>query len=231
MAVAQQNQSALDAPDPALIGVESAQQTLSEVLVDSFEREGFWSARISPDDGIITTLLRNGSSEIKEALPALSEDEPEMSSDSNVLGVKVEFLHRGVNTFYITAGRPLPIEGEVKTVSVLVSGRNQPHKLSLVVQDYNGKKFELNMGTLDFSGWKKMTVPIPPSPDGVYGIVQSSVFYGDRPGLRIVGFKVDCDPMYARGVYYIYFDDLRAVTDLYVVESNRDKNDDIPDNW
>jgi hypothetical protein len=76
-----------------------------------------------------------------------------------------------------------------------------------------------------------MTVPIPPSPDGVYGIVQSSVFYGDRPGLRIVGFKVDCDPTFARGVYYIYLDDLRAITDLYAVESNREKNDDIPDNW
>jgi hypothetical protein len=222
-------QQPLDAPNPELIGVESAQQSLSEVMVDMFEREGFWSAKISPDDGIVTVLLRDGSAEIKEPPPEGPIDAPDPPADTHVLGVKVEFFRRGVNSFYITAGRPLPIEGEVKTVSVLVSGRNQPHTLSLVVQDYNGKKFELKMGTLDFSGWKQLTVPIQPSPDGVYGIVQSNVFFGDKPGLRIVGFKVDCDPEYARGAYYIYLDDLRAVTDLYAVQA-RDP-DDISDDW
>jgi hypothetical protein len=222
-----QNQP-LDTPDPAVIGAESAQQTLSEVQVDLFEREGFWTARISPDNGLISTLLRSGGSSQKDPPPDQPEDAPE-PSDTHVLGVKVDFFRRGIDTFYVTAGRPLPIEGEVKTVSVMVAGRNQPHTLSLVVQDYNGKKFELRIGTLDFSGWRKMTVAIPPSSDGVNGIVQSSTFYGDKPGLRIVGFKVDCDPTYTRGSYYIYFDDHRAVTDLYAVQ-NRDP-DDMQDDW
>jgi hypothetical protein len=226
MAVAQ-NQP-LDTPDPTIIGVESAQQNLSEVQVDLFEREGFWTVKISPDNGVITALLRDASSEKKDPPPDQPENAPELS-DTHVLGAKVEFSRRGINTFYVTAGRPLPIEGEVKTVSVMVAGRNQPHTLSLVGRDYNGKRFELRMGTLDFSGWKKLTVAIPPSPDGVNGIVQSSALYGDKPGLRIIGFKIDCDPIYARGTYYIYFDDLRAVTDLYAIQ-NRDP-DDILDDW
>ena len=45
----------------------------------------------------------------------------------------------------------------------------------------------------------------------------------------IVGFRVDCNPMLARGTYYVYLDDLRAVTDLYDVE-NRDE-DDMHDDW
>ena len=69
--------------------------------------------------------------------------------------------------------------------------------------------------TVKFSGWKKLTVAVPPSPDGVHGIVQTSAYHGDRPGLRIVGFRVDCNPELARGSYYLYLDDLRAVTDLY----------------
>ena len=74
-----------------------------------------------------------------------------------------------------------------------------------------------------------MSVAVPPSPDGQHGIIQSSVHHGDRPGLKIVGFRVDCDPESAQGSYYIYFDDLRAVTDLYDMENRNE--DDMIDNW
>ena len=110
-------------------------------------------------------------------------------SDERVLGVKVEFFRRGVNSFYITAARPIPIEGITKTVSVWVAGRNQGHSMYLLVQDYFGNNFEIYMGTLAFSGWKKMTAAVPPSPDGERGIVQQSAYYGEKPGLRIVGFR------------------------------------------
>ena len=103
------------------------------------------------------------------------------------------------------------------------------HTLTLLVQDYYGNNFELYMGNLGFSGWKKMSVAIPPTPDGEHGIIQQSAYNGIRPGLRIVGFRVDCNPMLARGAYYLYFDDLRAITDLYDSE-NRDEYD-MSDDW
>ena len=89
--------------------------------------------------------------------------------------------------------------------------------------------FELYLGNLGVSGWKKLTCVVPPSPDGEHGIVQSSAYYGDKPGLKVLGFRVDCNPMQARGSYYMYLDDLRAVTDLYDME-NHDE-DDMLDNW
>jgi hypothetical protein len=48
-------------------------------------------------------------------------------------------------------------------------------------------------------------------------------------GLKVLGFKIECDPMEAYGSYYVYFDDLRAVTDLFA-EDNRDV-DDMVDSW
>lgn len=165
----------------------------------------------------------------EDAAAAGEEESASSEGDTKVLGVKVEFFHRGVNSFFVTAARPIPIEGVTKTVSVWVAGRNMDHDLTLLVQDYFGNNFEIYMGDLAFSGWKKMTVAIPPSLDGEHGIVQSSAYYGDRPGLRIVGFRIDCNPMLARGAYYVYFDDLRAVTDLYDIE-NHDE-DDMMDNW
>jgi len=212
-------------PNAAIVGNDSGSTALREISVDKFEREGSWNVHMSPDAGVVTGRLFEGNPRGKEAL----KDDKDTGEDTRVFGIKAEFFRRGLNSITLRAARPLPIEGITKTVSVWVAGRNMPHTLTLLVEDYFGNSFELYMGTLAFSGWKKMTVAIPPSPDGVHGIVQSSVYYGDRPGLRIVGFRIDCDPETSIGSYYVYFDALRAVTDLYDME-NHDV-DDMSDNW
>ena len=224
-AVSAQN-SLVEDPNPETIGNESAMQALHEISLDKFEREGFWGVHISPDYGVITGRLFEGSPAMKDPL---KEDEGKENEDTQVLGVKVEFFKRGINSFYITSQRPIPIEGVTKTVSVWVCGRNMGHELYLLVEDYFGRNYELYMGSLGFSGWKKLTAVVPPSPDGEHGIVQHSAYYGDKPGLRIIGFRVDCDPMLSRGAYYMYLDDLRCVTDLYDMQ-NHDE-DDMADNW
>ena len=213
-------------PDPTLIGANTAKMALREVSVDLFEREGKWNSRMSPDDGIIAAQLFEGNADGKEALNDVDNQE---TVDDMVLGVKAQFFHRGTNSFFVTSARPIPIEGVTKVLSVWVCGRNQSHKLTVLIRDYNGNNFELYMGTLQFSGWKKLQVAVPPTLDGDRGIVQSSNYFGDRPGLTVLGFRVDCDPEYAIGSYYMYLDDMRAITDLYSVE-NRDV-DDMSDNW
>lgn len=223
--------SSITDPDASEVGNYSAKQALIEVSVDRFEREGFWNVHISSDDGIITSRLFGDANSPKgpSAKEPLKDDQAVDEEDNAVFGAKAEFFRRGIDSIYITAQRPIPITGITKTVSVWVCGRNMQHEMWLLVQDYNGNNFELWMGNLQFSGWKRMTVAIPPSFDGVHGIVQNSAYYGDKPGLRIVGFRVDCNPMEAKGAYYIYLDDLRAVTDVYEIQ-NRDE-DDMYDNW
>ncbi|MBQ9207132.1 MAG: flagellar filament protein FlaA [Treponema sp.] len=220
----QNDNESLATPDPTVIGNDSAKQALREISVDRYELEGSWNAHISPDDGVINLRLFEGSPLAKE--PLKGEEDVE---DARVLGVKVEFFHRGVNSFFVKAARPIPIEGVTKTISVWAAGRNMDHQMYVLVQDYNGNNFELFLGSLGFSGWKKMSVAVPPTPDGEHGIIQSSAYNGIKPGLRIVGFRIDCNPMLARGTYYLYLDDLRAVTDLYDIE-NRDE-DDMNDDW
>ncbi|MBE6351447.1 MAG: flagellar filament protein FlaA [Treponema bryantii] len=216
----------LSEPNPETVGADSAMMSLREVSVDKFEREGSWNVHMSPDNGVVAARLFKGAPAMKEPLP---EDEGKEDLDTQVLGVRVDFFRRGVNSFNIMAGRPMPVEGTVKTVSMWVCGRNQSHDMYLLIQDYFGRNYEVYMGNLGFSGWKKLTAVIMPSPDGEHGIVQSSAYYGDKPGFKILGFRVDCNPMQAKGSYYLYLDDLRAVTDLYDLE-NRDE-DDMLDNW
>lgn len=216
--------SLVEEPNPETVGNDSAMQALREISLDKFERDGSWFVHMSPDYGVISARNFEGSPAMKE--PLKGEEEVE---DTQVLGVKVEFFRRGVNSFYINAQRPIAIEGVTKTVSVWVCGRNQGHDMFLLVEDYFGRNYELYMGNLGFSGWKKLTCVVPPSPDSEHGIVQRSPYYGNKPGLRVIGFRVDCNPMLARGTYYMYLDDLRCVTDLYDLE-NQDI-DDMSDAW
>ncbi|MDR1251012.1 MAG: flagellar filament outer layer protein FlaA [Treponema sp.] len=214
-------------PDPEMIGIDSAQQHLKEVSVEKFEHDGFWRASMSFDEGYVTSRLFAGSPAGKEAIP----DEEGMDiPDRYVFGTKVDFLHRGHTSVTISPLRPIPIEGITKTVSMWMAGRNYNHEIKLLIQDFFGRNYELYMGKLNFQGWKKLTVAIPPqADDGFHGVVQRNYHYTNRMGIKIMGFRIDCDPTEAYGSYYVYFDDLRAVTDLFA-ENNRDA-DDMPDSW
>lgn len=217
----------LEAANPAMIGTDSAEQKLKEISVEKFESEGTWVVNMSADEGVIKGRLFEGAPAGKKPIP---EEEGMNIPDSKVYGVRVDFFRRGYNSFTVNAVKPLPIEGIAKTVTVWVVGRSYKHTMKLILEDYWGNQFELYVGKLNHSGWKKMTVAIPPAnPDGRSGIIQKDYHYGTRMGLKIVGFRIDCDPTDAYGSYYMYFDDLRAVADLYEMEA-RDI-DDMFDNW
>jgi hypothetical protein len=220
-------QDSIGDPDPYELETDTAQQQLKEVSVDKFEHEGFWVSHMSSDEGYTISRLFTGGPSAKEPIP----DEGNLNiPDKYVLGTRVDFLRRGYNSFTVRPVRPIPIEGITKTVSVWVAGRNFNHDLILLIQDYFGRNYEIYMGRLNFQGWKKLTVAIPPqATDGVNGVVQRSYHYNNQMGIKIMGFRIDCDPMEAYGNYYVYFDDLRAVTDLFT-ENNRDP-DDMADGW
>jgi hypothetical protein len=220
-------QEEVGAPDAEQIGIDTAQQLLKEVSVDKFEKEGYWRSTMSTDDGYTTTRLFEGGPLGKEAIP---EEADLNMSDRYVLGTRVDFIHRGHTSFTLSPQRPIPVEGVTKTVSVWAVGRNYNHELYLQVEDFFGRRFELYMGKLNFQGWKKLTVAIPPqADDGKNGIVQRNYHYNNQSGLKITGLRVNCDPTEAFGSYYVYFDDLRALTDLFAEES-RD-TDDMSDAW
>lgn len=209
-------------PDAMSIGVDTAQQKLKEVSISKFEDAGFWKAAMPMDQGIITLRRHEGGPADKQPL----EDEEDLGieeTDEYVIGIKTEFFRRGPSNFSIEPIRPLPVEGITKTLSVWVVGRNYNHYLKIIIEDFFGNRADLTMGKLNFSGWKKLTVAIPPS------IVQRDPHYNNRMGIKVLGFAIECDIVETYGTYYIYFDDLRAVTDLFA-ESARDE-DDMPDNW
>jgi len=148
-----QSMAASNGPDPAEIGVDTAQQKLKEVSVSKFEDAGFWTVSMGRDQGVTSLRRLPGGSIDKEPIP--DEEQIGLSeADKYVLGIRVDYYKRGYNQFVITPSRPLPVEGIVKTISLWVVGRNSPHVLKILVSDQFGNKAEITMGKLNFTGWK-----------------------------------------------------------------------------
>jgi hypothetical protein len=224
---AQQGGNEIGTPNPERLGIDEAQQLLKEVSVEKFEHDGFWRSTMSADEGYTTTRLFSGGPAGKQPIP---DEEGMEIPDTYALGTRVDFLRRGYNSFTIYPIRPIPIEGITKTISMWIAGRNFNHEIKILIQDFFGRDYEIYMGKLNFQGWKKLTVAIPPqAEDGISGVVQRNYHYNNQMGIKITGFRIDCDPMEAYGSYYFYVDDLRAVTDLFA-EDNRDA-DDMSDAW
>lgn len=212
----------VDEIDPSKLGTDTAQQKLQEISVDKFENPGFWSVHMSLDQGLVSMRRFEGAPKDKKPIQA-EQDAGISEPDKFVLGVKASFFHRGPAEILIKPSRPIAVEGIVKTLSVWVIGRNFNHELKVWLEDAFGNTAILTMGKLNFTGWKRLTVPLPTT------LVQQDSHYGQKSGIRIKGFIIEADMMETYGRYYVYFDDLRAVTDLFPIEV-RDE-DDMADNW
>jgi len=204
------------------IGRDQAQQELVEISVTKFEDAAYWGSSMPLDLGIVQ--LRRFEGAPQEKTPIQGEVQSSIEEDDRyVLGGKVQFFHRNSGSAAVFPVKPIPIEGVTKTVSVWVVGRNFNHTLKLIVADYFNQRREITMGKLSFIGWKQMTAAVPPN------IVQDEYHFASHRGLKVIGFKVEFDLLESYGTYYFYFDDMRAVTDLFA-ESYRDV-DDMPDGW
>lgn len=210
------------APNAADIGKDQAQQLLKEVSVSKFEDSSMWTASMPLDMGSVVLRRMEGGPQGKTPI-ADEQQVGIVEQDKYVLGARVDFFRRGPSYVTIMSVNPLPIEGITKTISVWVVGRNYNHTLKIIVQDFNGQQDELTLGTLNFVGWKQLQVAIPPS------IPQSEYHYSTLAGLKVLGFKIEFDPLEDYGSYYIYLDDMRAITDLFA-QAKRDV-DDMVDGW
>ena len=208
--------------EPQRLGQDTAQQALQEVSISRFEDPGFWRVHMPSDAGIVIHRRLEGGPMDKQPIAAEAEAGIEVP-DEFVLGVRAQFFRRGVTSIFVEAIRPMPVPGIAKTLSVWVVGRNFNHELFAIIRDQFGNTGQLYMGRMNFSGWRQMTTAIPPN------IMQRNVHYPHLAGIEVLGFLIRPAMLETFGSYYVYFDDLRALTDLFT-EDSRDP-DDMIDGW
>lgn len=212
----------------AIVGVANA--SLEEVSIHLFEDPELWTVGISGDSGYSIHQRFEGGPGAKTPLDDALVDG---STDLNVLGVKTEFLRRGFTEIVFEPFRPIPIRGLVSEISLWVAGRDLPHELYILVRDIDGRVQKVFVDRLNFRGWQQVTAQIPSYTrlsEGLYtGVKQYDPRQPRDSGLELVALVVE--PLFteAYGTYYVYFDDMRALTDLSPISS--DDPDDIADTW
>ncbi len=156
-----------------------------------------------------------------------------------ILGVNFRFLYPGVNSVHLIPPpevtwqdkkaaftynpntrkdeqeRAVQLPGKARAVSVWVHGRGNPYDLEVWVKDYRGDTHILKFGSVNFVGWRPMTVEIPTSvPQAFESYPQTRITKIMRLVLR-AQTQAHAEELTANT--YFFFDQIKVLTDTYEV--------------
>jgi len=149
------------------------------------------------------------------------------------LGVWGKFDRRGYNWIDVYPAVPgtgqngedpepfeIPLPGRVQYLDMWVWGSNLNYYLEAFVRDYQGVVHTLYLGNLAYQGWRNLRVKIPNS------IPQYKRVLPRYAGLTFVKFRIWTTPVERVDNFYVYFNQLKVLTDTF--ESMFD-GDDLAD--
>ncbi len=202
---------------PALLFADESTVDLESKILDSFDP--------GPDR---QQWFAEGSNYITAGYPqwTFTQGGPEAlyGSDANnpshqVLGVHFKFDRQGYNSIDVfpvakdsngnLVAAPIQIPGRVQTLDVWAWGTNHDYYLDVELEDYTGVVHTLHLGSLDYAGWKDLIVTVPTS------IPQSVNTIPKLKGLKFLKFVIWTQPTADVSDYYIYFDQLKVLTDMF----------------
>jgi hypothetical protein len=202
------------------VGIPASAQTRPVVLelttVDDFDSDqgqqwAAYGSKFSNPEFPQTAYVNS----FPEALYGRYSDE---TDDLRALGVHMKWDRKGYNYVEIVpvapgadgalVAAPIPIRGKASRIDMWVWGGNFNYYAEVHLMDYRGVPHSVFLGDLTFSGWRNLSVEIPKTiPQAVKWIPQ------ERP-LTITKFVVWTRPDERVDDYYIYFDELKILTDV-----------------
>jgi hypothetical protein len=154
----------------------------------------------------------------QEAAISIRDQNPAPNGKSKkYLGIKVRA--RVGDAFIIKPAKELLIDRYCKSISLWVYGKDYAGVLWMLLMDADQKTHKLRVGTLNFLGWRKLTVGMPAS------VTQTDQFLNQKKYMKILQFQYVAQnrEQLARWQYF-YIDDITAMV--------RDKYDDRQsDEW
>jgi len=116
----------------------------------------------------------------------------------------------------------------IKSISINVYGRNNPHELILLLKDQNNKILEISFGSLNFSGWKKLIWENSSYIEDVKS--RELISYPDYPGknayIKFYGFVLKRNAIVSAGDSIFYVKDISVVYDKSNISTDVDLDDD-----
>ena len=151
-------------------------------------------------------------------------------SDAGVLGVyQAGFARQGYNyiefipVYDSDPTKGIPIPGIAKTVDFWVWGSRYNYYMEIHLRDYRGISHVIEMGDINFRGWKNLQAPIP------FVIPQRDVHDPLGQELQISKIVLWTTPQEGAGEFRVYLDEIKVSTDVFVMPYDGDDLAD-PDN-
>jgi hypothetical protein len=113
--------------------------------------------------------------------------------------------------------KPLAIPGRVQMIDLWVWGANYNYWLDVHLQDYRGVDHVLHLGSLQYAGWRNLSVTVPGS------IPQASPYIPRLRGLVITKLVLWTRPDAPVDGFYVFLDDLKVLTDLFETRFDGDE--------
>ncbi len=107
--------------------------------------------------------------------------------------------------------RGIQLPGRARGISLWVHARGRPYTLEVWIKDYKGNTHVLPFGSINFVGWRPMKVYIPTT------IPQKATSYPVTRITKITRFVIRAMPDAVPGDTYVFFDQLKVLTDTYEV--------------
>ena len=192
--------SSFQSTDPVK-GNESVEKIF---IIENFEarrnKNSRWKLRWKPQKG--------KSGKIRGYL-TVSELESTATADSRRY-LDVNFRGNRQNGLKIQPPRPVIIKGFVRGLDVLIFGFGQPTELYLDITDQKRRPHRLYLGTLNFKGWKKLTLKT-----GRKIHQRSRMINKGQAGITFRGFYLKPHFQPYPGLTRLYIDDIKAIVRDY----------------
>lgn len=201
--------------DSPLRAMKPARTKIVQTFVlDSFEKPGDWLAAFSPffakkyDKGKKMYMLDNTKCAAK-----VFDGKPwgiKSKEEKKVLAVKASFDRKSYNWVEVYPKIPLSIRGRCESIDVWVWGGNFRYRLEVHLKDYLGFKHVVNVGWLNYIGWRNLRIKVP------LHIPQSENYIPKLKVLKFIKFVMWADPGERAEGFYVYFDRMQIQTDIYI---------------
>jgi len=103
----------------------------------------------------------------------------------------------------------IPIPGRVNNIDCWVWGANLKYYIEIYIRDYRGVVYPLRLGEISYPGWRNLRITIPTS------IPQERRVLPSYAGLTFVKFRIWTMPVERVDNFYVYFKQLRVLTDMF----------------
>jgi hypothetical protein len=191
---------------PQYLGMGFKMEDIRSIILDDFEtNDNNWQTSAS-------RFATEGFPRLKmgvEGSPIALTGSYAEGENKYVLGARSSFTRRGYNRVWIYPEEEIVIPGAAKKIDVWAWGANYYYNIEVHLRDYRGIVHKLPLGSLHFIGWRNLSVVIP---------VQIPQFIRylpmERP-LTFVRFAIWTEPNERVDDFYIYFDHLKVLTDVY----------------